>query len=795
MTNKIEDTKGKPIALHDVIMQVATEFINCQTEDFERVLNESFALVGTFLDVDRVYTFDYDFDNGWIDNTHEWCNEGISAEIDNLKKLPIELYFDDWIKNHMEGLEVNIPDVSKLDPKSVVYQTLAPQGIQSILTIPFKFGDLLLGFVGFDDNRHTRVWKDEEFKLLRILAEMITNVLIRLRNEQVIIDMREQAIKASQAKGQFLANVSHEIRTPLSGIYNAIYLLQTTNMTIEQKQYINIAQSSIETLAGIVDDVLDLSKIEAGKMDVFFDPFDLEDEIVKTMNIESFFAVDKNLSYTLDFDYSIDRMMIGDHQKIRQILLNLLSNAIKYTDEGAVHVAVRHVIDDDMDKVMLEVSDTGIGIDEEEMSHLFDMFYQVDSDISRRYPGTGLGLSIVEQLVTILGGTIDVKSTKGQGTTFKVILPMALGEKIRYQKASAIKAYCLDTPDCGGCEMLESMGVSIMRTWADEAVPDIIMISGKSGNLNQVKTLIDDHQDQQCLVMACSEGIRQHPKWVDLVIKAPVSRRMLHEQMMHAIQSTKNRKKTHSNSADQSYVGDILVVDDNRLNRLALGVILKKHGFRSKEAESGEEAIKMIKEQHFDVVLMDIQMPGKDGYETTRTIREISPKYQHLPIVAVTANVFADDNKSYQASGMNDIVFKPIKVEQMLSVIHKYVERAFLIVIPRHLRIFNKPEFDSRFEGSDGIGRDVIETFLAEYKTDLDNIRISVEDKKAEEIEKTAHYFKGSISYVSGERVLWVLSNMIEKARERRLEYIETYYEKLELEVYELVRKLQVDLL
>jgi signal transduction histidine kinase/CheY-like chemotaxis protein len=782
MTGKTLDTLKRPIRFQNVIMHVATEFINCNKDDFDRVIQDAFALVGSFLDVDRVYLFTYDFDAEVVDNTHEWCNTGISAEIDNLRSIPFEGFFEGWVDQHMQGREVNIPDVMALDPDNQVRMILEPQGVLSVLTLPLKFGDQLLGFVGFDDNRQNRIWKDEEFKLLKVLAEMLTHVLIRFRNEEEIIEMREAAIRASQAKGRFLASVSHEIRTPLSGIYNAIYLLQTTNMTIEQKQYINIAQSSIETLSGIVDDVLDLSKIEAGKMDVYDEVFDLEHEIVKVMNIQSFFASDKNLEFTLDYDYTLNHAFSGDAQKVRQILLNLLSNAIKYTDEGSVSVSVKDASDQDGSKVRIDVTDTGIGISERDRAKLFDMFYQVDSEASRKYPGTGLGLSIVRQLSVLLGGTVDVRSTLDNGTTFEVVLPLEPVEALAFEHLAGSRVRTVGNPEDVGMRMLRSMGAIVTDDVGHE---DILLVGG------DVETLPQKASD--AVVVRCCGSGNMTEKTADLIIKMPVSRRMIDEQV--ASIKTDSARQTNVVKAHDSGLADVLIVDDNAMNRLALGVILKKHGFSIREAESGEEAVSMVRRHHFDLVLMDVQMPGMDGYQTTREIRKLAPRFRHLPVIAVTANVFADDMDVYNKSGMNDIVFKPVRVDQLLSVIRKYVERTVMVVVPRHLRTFNRIDFNRRFEGSEAIAREVVETFLSEYRKDLESVRIVALEKNADMIAKNAHYFKGSVGYVSGERVLWLLNRMIDMAREGTLEHIGAYYGKLELEVYELAGKLEVDVL
>jgi signal transduction histidine kinase/DNA-binding response OmpR family regulator len=753
-------------AFESILMRIATEFINVDPEDFDEVLSDAFELVGLFFDVDRIYVFEYDFVKRTTSNTYEWCNQGISKEIDNLKNIPLTGLFDDWISYHMKGEAVNISDVSKLDHKSQVYQTLAPQGIMSVLTLPLIDKKNLLGFVGFDDNRRTRIWDEREFQLLKVLAEMITNILIRQQIEADLIKAREQAMNANEARGKFLANISHEMRTPLSGIHNAIYLLQTTQASFEQKQYLKIAETSIETLSGIVNDVLDLSKIDAGKMDVFNETFDIEEELVKVLTMQAYQAAEKGLDLTLDFDYGIDFEVIGDVQKFRQIVLNILSNAVKYTEKGFVHVRVDHEDRGSTIDLTVTIQDSGIGIAKEDHERIFELFYRSPSQLSRDHRGSGLGLPITHEFIKLLGGKLNVESDHGSGSTFQVDLTFVKGKRHDFLQNNVFTAVVYDEERFSTtCQhVFASIGFRLIKksSQAPRKV-DVIIVNTPLRNEADLNTIKSTYAKDDTLIITSCHGPTEGLKSIDLYFEYPIARKTIHERLMRArddkrieVESTPHLKRR----------GNVLIVDDNFTNRLALSRILLKHGYSNKHVESGKEAIEEVRRNAYDVILMDIQMPGLDGYETAKHIRALGEKGKRIPIIAVTANIFADDAALISRSGMNGILHKPIQVDRVLMELDHHMEKIHMFDVPEDVPIFDQQDFQRLYEGSDDIGSQVIMRFLEDVDRDLAAIEKTFINKNDAEIYRALHYFKGSVGYVSGRRVMWLLNRMLAQTSE-----------------------------
>jgi signal transduction histidine kinase/DNA-binding response OmpR family regulator len=776
----------KKLNFQDIVLKVATEFINVKTEDFDKVLIDSFELVGKFLDVDRVYVFEYDFKNQLLNNTYEWCNDGISQEIEHLKNISLEHYYDDWINLHLAGKPTIISDVEALDKDDILYRTLAPQGILSVLTLPLINHDECLGFVGFDDNRQKRKWNISEFQLLKMLAEMITNAIVKQRNQIELIHMREQAIKASTAKTHFLANMSHDIRTPLSGLYNAIYLLETTKHNKEQKQYINVLKSSIYTLSNTVNEVLDLSKIEAGKMDVFDDEFDLEESLYKMVQMQDYFAKEKNINLSFDFDYQIKNQIITDHQKLRQILLNLINNAIKYTNEGHVSMTVKKI-----NETMIEfkVSDTGIGIAQDQLEHLHEMFYQIDTIESRRHQGSGLGLSIVYQLVELIKGTIEVQSEIQKGTVFTIQIPFKNGQKLSYAllKNKTFYAYH-ETNSDHYCfvRQLKILGLNEIKKLDQKKKIDFILINQRIQSFDELIFIKKTYGNPNVKIISTSADINEH-LLIDEIFVSKSYLKHTYDRLTQLSGLKNSIKPPKEEVIEEQYEGHILVVDDNDINQKALVAILKKFGFDCEKANSGVKAIEILQKVKFNMILMDLQMPNMDGYETTKNIRLID---KSIPVIAVTANIFVDRDKIFD-SGMNDVIFKPFKVDHLIDTIKRYLPQKTYISCPSELMIFNEDTFEERFGYDDKDIRMIIKRFMETYENDLSQIYQAIKEVDYDKISHKAHYFKGSISFLSAERVLYLLDQIMKFSKNHVYEYVEKCEQLLVLEMGKFVKALK----
>jgi PAS domain S-box-containing protein len=410
-----------------ILMNLATDYINLPLDAVDAAINRSLREIGEFVSADRAYIFDYDFDRGTTSNSYEWCRKGISPQIENLQDVPVEAV-PEWVETHRQGHMLIIPDVSAMPDDSGTKAILEPQEICSLATIPLMAGDSCIGFVGFDSVAHTKTYTEVEISLLQLFSQMLVNFRTRERQQMALEAAKEQADIANLAKSRFLAGMSHEIRTPINGILGYLHLLESRETDPELLGFIKRINSSSRTLATLIDDILDVSKIEAGRLEVENISFDLRAAVEDAVSSFALRAADKGLVLDIALHDDVPYLVLGDPLRLRQVLNNLISNALKFTETGSVLVDVSIASSSpERNEVLFSVRDNGIGMDEETIGRLFRPFVQADGSSTRKYGGTGLGLSISKNLVELMGGSISVESLPARGSDFRFTLPLALG--------------------------------------------------------------------------------------------------------------------------------------------------------------------------------------------------------------------------------------------------------------------------------------------------------------------------------------------------------------------------------
>ena len=686
-----EEIIRQQLRMQDLLIKVSTTYINIDLNKVEETIQLSLKELGEFVEADRAYIFDYDFNDSTTSNTYEWCADGIVPEIDLLQKVPLEK-LPNFVRKHKVGEAFYVADVSKLDEKESggVKKLLQDQHINSLISFPMMNGDELLGFVGFDSVRMVHSYNEKEKTLLEVFSQMLVNVIERKRNEALLIRQEEKyrniitnmnlgiievdhdenimyanqsfcsisgyneselksmkatqfllepedktileekhelrnkgvsdgyelAVKnkngeprwwfvsgapnyndkneltgsigihlditdqkklekelenaiivaedASKAKEVFLANMSHEIRTPLNVITGMVRELAKEKLNEKQMSYVNHSETAAYHLLTIVNNILDMSKIEAGEFELENRDFSLSAVATDVRSILYSKAQEKGLELRIVESPDIKPALVGDAGRLRQIFINLIGNSLKFTEKGSVELKLSVISTNKYyQRILFEITDTGIGMSEKFMKKLFDKFSQEQGEANRKFEGTGLGMSITKELVQLMGANIQASSMKGVGTvvSFELNLPI--------------------------------------------------------GNIDKIVEI-----------------------------------------------NTLAKKDSFSGVK-------ILLVEDNEMNRFIAIQSLNFVGCVVDEAENGLIALEKLKSNNYDLVLMDIQMPEMDGVEATKQIRAVMKK--NVPIVALTANAFKHDIDLYLSVGMNDYLIKPYREVDLYNKIGSYV--------------------------------------------------------------------------------------------------------------------------
>jgi signal transduction histidine kinase/DNA-binding response OmpR family regulator/PAS domain-containing protein len=703
LRNENEKDIFKRIEQEALMSTISQSFVS--KEPMPNLINSALRKIGKFLRVARVLVIEADKNSAEHQLLYSW------VAADRWKLYSDKVIFNDIVNTTFpEDLPeagyvpvVSCSDVyTEADGKYKIFEHI---DVKSFVWVPLYVDAKYWGVLSIEACENKRVWNESDMRLIGTLGSAVSGTLSLNLVEKRRLDALEQAIQANNAKSNFLSNMSHEMRTPMNAIVGMTSIGKSA-ADIGKKDYAfeKIEEASTHLL-GVINDVLDMSKIETNMMELLSVDFDFEKMLQRVMNIIKFMADEKRQDFRLRVDMDIPRRLVGDDQRLAQVITNLLSNAVKFTPEYGLIYLDTHLVREEngVCTIQIQVTDTGIGISREQQAHLFNPFQQADSSTSRNFGGTGLGLAISKRIVEMMNGEIWVESELGQGSTFTFTIQAKWGETERYGPLNGganWDSMCAlvvdDQPEILkylqeiahhlgiGCAVAASGQEALARDqsydiyFIDWQMPDIDGIELakriKERNLHSSVVLMRS-------TMAGNEiGDEAKTAGVDKFLSGPLFPSAIADCINACLgMDSLPQEEKRSDRTPDSFAGRrVLLVEDMEINREIVLALLEPTQLAIDCAKNGAEAVKIFNAspERYDMIFMDLQMPEMDGYEATRLIRQMDDvSAKAIPIVAMTANIFREDIEKCLAVGMNDHVGKPLDLDEVLRKLHQYLPK------------------------------------------------------------------------------------------------------------------------
>ncbi len=593
---------------------------------------------------------------------------------------------------------------------------------------------------------------------------------IEIQNVELNI-ARKAAENATSVKSEFLASMSHELRTPLNGILGFIKLLEKTVLNDSQKDYLDTIDKSATSLLAIINDILDFSKIEAGKLNLNLINMDIRECVEDALNLLAPHAHSKALE-VIPFIYSdVPHTIIADPLRVKQVIINLVSNAIKFTEKG--NVVVRVMVDDengDDVTIKISVTDTGIGMSEQQQEGLFSAFNQTDPNITRRFGGTGLGLVICKKLIEQMHGEINLESRINEGSTFwftlkaqkalaadRCELKFSGHNILIYEQHQAsflsikhlLSTWDLNSNLASSEEQLDKIFMKYQNTKQEFKMFLLSINQSTEETKKFISRIVDKYSmtDIQIGVLINSTDVHIHQDILSLGVDLCLAKPIAKNKLFNALDQILNPKNINHKKNNVSIKQRILAVDDNKANLKLVTAFLENLGARVTQASSGEDAVILSNEQKFDLIFMDLHMPGLNGIESTARIKvEANPNHT-TPVVALTANVLFNEKQQIIESGFNDYLTKPIDEAGLQACIYKWThsgtreKREILTPIDWNMSL-------NLANGKVDLAKDMLHMLLDGFKEDIINIKDSYTKRDLKQLSEHVHRLHGACCYV-----------------------------------------------
>jgi len=692
--------------LKDALNKAAIMFLSQNFDDFEGIMTKGIGIIADIAGLDRISVWrNYEKPDGLhIGQMYRWdrVSKGTTEPTPELEDVTYKELAPRWEIIFSKGEVVNGP--ARLLPEALVLKAF---GCVSVYVQPLFINNAFWGFVLFEDRRDERYFEEDITEMMRSAAFLCTNTAIRYEIEQKLKDALKAATAASEAKGEFLSNMSHEMRTPLNAIIGMTAIGKKSD-NVERKDYaLDKINDASTHLLSVINDVLDMSKIEANKLELSPVEFDLERMIQKIVTVINFRVEEKQQKFTVNISDKVPRFIVGDDHRLSQVVMNLLSNAVKFTPEqGMISLEVLLLDEvDEMCELRFMVTDTGIGLSEEQISKLFHAFGQAESGTSRMYGGTGLGLAISKKIIDLMGGNIWIESELGRGSSFIFTIKASRG----YRKVQSllspginwntIRILAVDD-DLETLELFKVVfeGISVKCDVAasENEACDLIVQRGEYDiyfmdwhmpdmdgiELTRKIRLMENDNRHIVVLISASDWSDVRDEAIDAGVDKYLPKPLLPSAIIDCVNECFSEdgsvQEACTDTGDEFAGKRLLIAEDVEINREIIISLLENSGLEIECAENGMIALEMVKAAKggYDVVFMDMQMPIMDGLEATQCIRALpGDAYKHMPIVAMTANVFKDDVEKCLNAGMNDHLGKPLDMDMVMEKLREYLRR------------------------------------------------------------------------------------------------------------------------